>query len=134
MPSLLSRVCFSDSHLSRVLSLCLCSTAEQSLLLICASSAHCALLSTAQQSLLLLYATSAQLPLKNGEVESKIGVQFCFHSISASLASHVGCVGGAVHNRAGGILHFSFVIQTDRRVVFFHNPEQAMQWQSTFLS
>ena len=57
--------------------------------------------------------------------------------------SHVGGVGGAVHNRGGGILHFSFVIQTDGRVVFFHNPEQAMaehfffhkpdQWQSSFL-
>ena len=57
VPSLLSRVCSSDSHLSRV-----------SLLTV-------PLLSTAEQSLLLLCASSAQSPHPIGEEESNSGVQ-----------------------------------------------------------
>ena len=57
VPPLLSRVCFSDSHLSRV-----------SLLTV-------PLLSTAEQSLLLLCASSAQSPHPIGEEESNSGVQ-----------------------------------------------------------
>ena len=156
--------------LSRVCLLCLCSQ----LLLLCASSAPLILISaeslcslclcsSAQQSLFLLYASSAQPPLPIGEEESNIGVQswasparvykmIWYSQFSTTEPtwtqlehfSHVGGVGGAVHNRGGGILHFSFVIQTDGRVVFFHNPEQAMAehfsfinqtnaWQSSFL-
>ena len=146
--------------LGRVCLLCLCSQ----LLLLCASSAPLILISaeslcslclcsSAQQSLFLLYASSAQPPLPIGEEESNIGVQswasparvykmIWYSQFSTTEPtwtqlehfSHVGGVGGAVHNRGGGILHFSFVIQTDGRVVFFHNPEQAMAEHFFFIN
>ena len=147
VPPLLSRVCFSDSHLSRVslLTVPLLSTAEQSLLLLCCYVPP-------------LLSRPTQLEKKKATVESNLELPrlgftkwFDIHSFPKLPAccpsepepeptwtqlehfSHVGGVGGAVHNRGGGILHFSFAIQTDGRVVFFHNPEQAMA-SCTFLS